>query len=120
MLGSGRVVTRNRRFIKLAPEPICDDGMLMQPACTVPGYMQSSSRPLGPPETGTMQSPVTATPSPGTGIDFASSPMNQRQHDHTQQPFTRTPAMLRRLYPHNKPGFRECEALLPRNSSTAT
>ena len=133
MHGSGRIVIRNRRFLK-ATAPVPDYGMLMQPT-VIPTTCPNNQLPpcLSPhtvPHRDPSQSAVSALPpsrndhihhpdiSPLSQSTPRQNPSNPTQTCSTLTPRivdqVAIPAMLKRLYPHNRPGVKERVALLPR------
>ena len=100
--GSGRVISRNRRFIKPSP-PIRDDSLIFAPSnittststttmsvpCSAAHAPPSSSLPTLPSSTNTQSGIV---------------PLSTSTHHETARSL---PLALRRLLPHNKPGLSE-------------
>ena len=133
MHGSGRIVTRNRRFLKKT-HPIPDDGMLMQtnnelttqaptgshhsPASRIPlttsqflgptsTTLASSSRPIPPID----QEHTTTTLS----SQLSSLPNTTDHHPQATAPSPTIPNMLKCLLPHNRPGLKESFLVMQRS-----
>ena len=122
MHGSGRVVTRNRKFLKLSG-PVPDDGMLMQgPA--VPTTVSPTPVTVGPSSSTQVSlehsSPSQDLPAMSSSVT-ASEHIDNSSSTHDEMPQstvndslspakqTRTgiPNLVKRLLPYNKPGLKE-------------
>ena len=122
MLGSGRIVTRNRRHIK-ATRSTADHSLLMQPsAVSVTNPQDHSantsarqqSRPIVSPGSVHADSPVIDSPGPAH-VDSPDIGSPQENHSAgTSGTNSGMPNLLKRLLPHNKSGVSEQGPLRPR------
>ena len=100
MHGSGRVITRNRRFIKPCPSLPFDGSLLTPVANTLPAVSNQE-------HSSSQESSIPPPANDGFTNSNAQQPGNQPLDSHASQETSRVPAMLKRILPYNQPGLKE-------------